>query len=124
MIDHSASYPDLLARQAALQAAAAELLAGLDLAALVADIGPLLLAGSVVSGLMSWPEIDVMLLAGPDFAPADVLRLLARIVAQVPVTALDYRDERGPGARPASAATSATTCPSRCPGPAPAGAST
>jgi hypothetical protein len=96
MIHHSASDPDLLARQAALQAAAAELLAGLDLAALVADIGPLLLAGSVVSGLMSWPEIDVMLLVGPGLRPADVLRLLARIVAQVPVTALDYRDERGP----------------------------
>lgn len=96
MIDHSASDPDLLARQAALQAEAAELLAGLDLAALVADIGPLLLAGSVVSGLMGWREIDVMLLAGPDFAPGDVLRLLARIVARVPVTALDYRDERGP----------------------------
>ena len=78
MIDHSASDPDLLARQAALQAEAAELLAGLDLAALVADIGPLLLAGSVVSGLMGWREIDVMLLAGPDFAPGDVLRLLAR----------------------------------------------
>jgi hypothetical protein len=96
MIHHSASDADLLARQAALQAEAAELLAGLDLAALVADIGPLLLAGSVVSGLMSWREIDVMLLAGPGFAPADVLRLLARIVARVPVTALDYRDERGP----------------------------
>ena len=96
MIHHSASDADLLARQAALQAEAAELLAGLDLAALVADIGPLLLAGSVVSGLMGWREIDVMLLAGPDFTPGDVLRLLARIVARVPVTALDYRDERGP----------------------------
>lgn len=96
MIHRSVSDPDLLARQAALQAEAAELLAGLDLAALVADIGPLLLAGSVVSGLMVWREIDVMLLAGPDFTPGDVLRLLARIVARVPVTALDYRDERGP----------------------------
>jgi hypothetical protein len=96
VIDHSSSDRDLLARQAALQARAAELLAGLDLAALVADIGPLLLAGSVVSGLMVWPEIDVMLLAGPDFATADALRLLARIAARVPVTALEYRDERGP----------------------------
>jgi hypothetical protein len=93
MIHHPA--PDLLARQAALQAEAAELLAGLELAGLVADIGPLL-AGSVVSGLMTWREIDVMLLAGPGFTPGDVLRLLARIVAQVPVTALEYRDERGP----------------------------
>jgi hypothetical protein len=54
MVDRATSDADLHARQAALQAEAAELLAGLDLAALVADIGPLLLAGSVVSGLMSW----------------------------------------------------------------------
>ncbi len=96
MIHHSGPDRDLVARQSALQAEAAGLLAGLNLAALVADIGPLLLAGSVVSGLMAWPEIDVMLLADPDFAPGDVLRLLARIVARVPVTALEYRDERGP----------------------------
>jgi hypothetical protein len=96
MIRDPAPDAELLARQAALQAEAANLLAGPNLAALVADIGPLLLAGSVVSGLMAWPEIDVMLLAGPDFAPGDVLRLLARIVARVPVTALEYRDERGP----------------------------
>jgi len=86
---------DLLARQSALQAEAAEVLAGLDLAGLLAGTGPLLLAGSYVSGLMCWPEIDVMLLAGPGFSPADALRLLARIVARVPVTALAYYDERG-----------------------------
>jgi hypothetical protein len=55
MVDRATSDADLPARQAALQAEAAELLAGLDLAALVADSGPRLLAGSVVSGLMmSW----------------------------------------------------------------------
>src|SRR5271169_3066798 len=75
---------------------AREVLTGLDLAALVADIGPLLLAGSFVSGLMCWRELDVMVLAGDDFSPQDVLRLLARIVAQAGVTALEYRDERGP----------------------------
>ena len=67
----------------------------MDLAALLADIGPLLLAASAVSGLMCWRDLDVMLLAGPDFSPADVLRLLARIVARAPVTALEYHDERG-----------------------------
>ena len=95
MFRDAASDADLLARQSALQAEAAELLDGLNLAGLVADIGPLLLAGSFVSGLMSWREIDVMLLAGPDFSAADVLRLLARIVARAPVTALEYHDERG-----------------------------
>lgn len=95
MIRDAASDAELLARQSALQAEAAGLLAGLDLAALLADIGPLLLAGSYVSGLMCWRDLDVMLLAGPDFSPADVLRLLARIVARAPVTALEYHDERG-----------------------------
>lgn len=87
---------DLLARQAALQDRAREVLAGLDLAALTADAGPLLVTGSLVSGLMCWPEVDVMVLVGPDFSPPDVMGLLARIVARPEVTGLDYRDERGP----------------------------
>jgi hypothetical protein len=87
---------DLLARQAALQDEAREILAGLDLAGLVGDVGPLLVTGSFVSGLMCWRELDVMVLAGSDFSPADVMGLLARIVPQAGVSALDYRDERGP----------------------------
>jgi hypothetical protein len=71
-----ASDEGLLARQAALQEEARQVLAELDLAALVADIGPLLLAGSFVSGLMCWRELDVMVLAGGDSSPRDVLRLL------------------------------------------------
>jgi hypothetical protein len=50
----SVSEDDLLARQATLQDEARELLAGLDLAGLVADVGPLLVTGSFVSGLMCW----------------------------------------------------------------------
>lgn len=110
MIHDPAPDAELLARQSALQAGAAELLAGLDLAALVADIGPLLLAGSVVSGLMVWPEIDVMLLAGPDFAPPTCSGCW-------PGSWPGYRSRRwttvtsaAPAARPASAVTSATTC--------------
>ena len=80
-----ASDEDLLARQAALQEEARQVLAELDLAALVADIGPLLLAGSFVSGLMCWRELDVMVLAGGDFSPQDVLRLLD--LTQVALTA-------------------------------------
>jgi hypothetical protein len=90
-----ASDAELLSRQAALQDEARELLAELDLATLVADIGPMLLAGSFVSGLMCWPEVDVMVQAGPEFSPQDVFALLRRIVGLPGVTALDYRDERG-----------------------------
>src|SRR5215475_2575659 len=87
---------ELLARHLVLQEEAREVLAELDLAALVADIGPLLLAGSFVSGLMCWRELDVMVLAGGDFSPQDVLRLLQRIVRQTGATDLEYHDERGP----------------------------
>lgn len=90
-----ASDEELLARQLALQREAGEVLAGIGLARLVADIGPLLMAGSFVSGLMCWREVDVMLLAGAHFSPLDVLRLLARIVERTGATALEYRDERG-----------------------------
>jgi hypothetical protein len=90
-----ASDEDLLARQSALQDEAREVLAGLDLAALVAGIGPLLVTGSFVSGLMCWRELDVMVLAGRDFSPADVMGLLARIVRRTGVIGIEYRDERG-----------------------------
>ena len=43
-----ASDEELLVRQSALQAGAGEVLAGLDLAALVAGLGPLLVTGSFV----------------------------------------------------------------------------
>jgi hypothetical protein len=95
-VNSPASDEELLARQSALQDEARQVLAGLDLAALVADIGPLLLAGSFVSGLMCWRELDVMVLAGGDFSPPDVLRLLQKIVSQTGATSLEYHDERGP----------------------------
>ena len=91
-----ASDEQLLARQSALQAEAREVLAGLDLAALTAGIGPPLVTGSFVSGLMCWREVDVMVLAGSDFSPQDVMWLLARLVGRVAVTSLEYHDERGP----------------------------
>jgi hypothetical protein len=82
------------ARQSPLQDEAREVLAGLDLAALVADVGPLLVTGSLVSGLMCWRELDVTVLAGSDFSPQDVTGLLARIV-RAGVTGLEYYHKRG-----------------------------
>ena len=91
-----ASDEDLLARQSMLQDEAQEVLAGLDLAALVADIGPLQVTGSFVSGLMCWRELDVIVLADRDFPPRDVMGLLTRIVRRTGVIGIEYRDERGP----------------------------
>jgi hypothetical protein len=70
-----ASDDELLRRQSALQAEAAALLTELN-----AVLGPLALAGSYVSGLMAWRDLDVMRLVGAGFSPHDVLGLLARLV--------------------------------------------
>ena len=87
---------ELWTRQAVLQAGAEQILSELELAGLFDDVGPPLPAGSYVSGLMCWRDLDLMVLAGPDFAPRDVLRLLQRIVEVPGVVGFDYRDERGP----------------------------
>ena len=87
--DVPAADEDLLARQSALQQEAGEVLAGLGLAALVADAGSLLVTACFVSGLMCWPEVDVTVHAGSDFSPADVMSLLAPIVSRPRVTLLD-----------------------------------
>src|SRR5258707_14142509 len=106
-----ASDEDLLARQSALQDAAREVLAGLDLAALVADVGPVLVTGSVVSGLMCWRELDVMVLAGRDFPSQNVMGLLARIVQRAGITRLADRDERALGTGAARSASDGTNWP-------------
>jgi hypothetical protein len=86
---------ELLARQAALQAEAAEVVAGLDLGSLFGDVGPVLVVGSYVSGLMCWRDLDVVLLGGVEFSPADVLDLLKRVVELPGFAGFTYRDERG-----------------------------
>jgi hypothetical protein len=91
----SASDQELLVRQAALQAEAAQVLAELDLGRLFGDVGPVLVVGSYLSGLMCWRDLDVCLLAGVDCSPSDVLELLKRVVELPGVVGFSYRDERG-----------------------------
>jgi hypothetical protein len=91
----SASDQELLVRQAALQAEAAQVLAELDLGRLFGDVGPVLVVGSYLSGLMCWRDLDVCLLAGVDYSPSDVLELLKRVVELPGVVGFSYRDERG-----------------------------
>ena len=86
---------ELLARQSALQAEATQVLAGLDLGRRFADVGPVLVVGSYLSGLMSWRDLDVCLLAGEACSPADVMDLLKRVVELPGFAGLSYRDERG-----------------------------
>ncbi len=89
---------DLLARQDALQAEGAEVLAELEAAWASFDLGTLLPTGSYVSGLMSWRDLDVMVCAGASFTPSDVVALLGRIVLIPGVVGFTYADERGPRA--------------------------
>jgi hypothetical protein len=91
----SASDQELLARQAALQAEATQVLAELDLDGLFGDVGPVLVVGSYLSGLMCWRELDVCLLAGVECSPSDVLELLKRVVELPGLVGFSYRDERG-----------------------------
>jgi hypothetical protein len=91
----SAGDQELLTRQAALQAEAAQVLAELDLDRLFGDVGPVLVVGSYLSGLMCWRDLDVGLLAGVDCSPWDVLELLKRVVELPGLVGFSYRDERG-----------------------------
>jgi hypothetical protein len=91
-----ASDEELRARQSSLQAEARDVLADLDRFGLFDNVGPPLLAGSYVSGLMCWRDLDIMVLGGADFSPQDVLLLLQRAVDVPGVVGFEYRDERGP----------------------------
>ena len=72
------------------------MLAALDLGSLFSDVGPVLLMGSYISGLMCWRDLDVGLLAGAECSPSDVLDLLKPLVDLPGFVGFTYRDERGP----------------------------
>jgi hypothetical protein len=86
---------ELATRQAGLQAEAAELLDELDRSGAFADLGPLAVTGSYISGLMCWRDLDVGLLVGADYSPTDVMQLVSRVLELPGVIGFDYRDERG-----------------------------
>jgi len=95
---HSVSDDELEQLQAALQDEAATILTEFDESGVFADLGPLLPTGSYVSSLMTWPEIDVMLLCGHTFTPPHVFDLLKRVVEIPGLVDVHYTDERGPRA--------------------------
>ena len=86
---------ELAARQSALREEATRLLDELDRSRIFDDIGPLAVTGSYVSELMCWRDLDVGLLAGAGYTPRAVVRLISRVVEELPgVVGFDYRDER------------------------------
>jgi len=89
--------PDTLdARQAHLQAEADALRRRWRLDEVLARTGPVHYAGSYVSGLMVWRDLDVMVLVPSGFGPAELVSLLAELVALPGVARFEVHDERGP----------------------------
>jgi hypothetical protein len=86
---------ELAVRQSLLHDEAAALLDELDRSEIFADIGQIAVAGSYVSELMVWRDLDVMLLVGAGYSPGEVLRLISRAIELPGVVGFDYRDERG-----------------------------
>ena len=72
------------------------MLAELDLERRLEGFGPMHLAGSFVSGLMVWPELDIGFLGGPELSPADVIAAMGRLVLLPGILQFHYTDERGP----------------------------
>ena len=85
---------ELATRQSALHAEATALLDELEQSRVFSDIGPMAVAGSYVSHLMCWRDLDVMLLVGADYSPRDVLKLISRLMELPGAIGFDYRDER------------------------------
>jgi hypothetical protein len=86
---------DLLERAAALQLEAREVLTEVELERTLIDFGPALFAGSFVSGLMTWRDLDIMFLGGPTLSPPQLLNGLEKLVGVPGVVGLQYVDERG-----------------------------
>ena len=105
----SASDDELAARQSLLRQEAAALLEELDRSGILAEIGPLVLAGSYVSELMSWRDLDVMLLVGADYSPKEVLQLISHLMDLPGVVGFDYRMSARTAVRPDSPETSGIT---------------
>jgi hypothetical protein len=81
------------ARQAELQRSGRDMLGSIG--GLFDGLATPIPTGSFVSGLMVWPDLDVMVLGGPSFGPQDVLALLGRAVELPGLTGFHYTDERG-----------------------------
>ena len=84
---------DLLARAEALQAEGLRVLEDLDLETAFPTFGPPQVVGSVLSGLITYRDLDVTFTA-PAATASEVLRGLATIANRPGLLAADFRDER------------------------------
>ncbi|MFC5261369.1 hypothetical protein ACFPJ1_04535 [Kribbella qitaiheensis] len=84
---------DLLARAEALQAEGLHVLEDLDLETAFPTFGPPQLVGSVLSGLITYRDLDVTFTA-PAATASEVLHGLATIATRPGLLTADFRDER------------------------------
>jgi hypothetical protein len=86
---------ELLRRQDTLQAEAAQVIAALDLPALLARAGRPEQIGSSVSGLMVWRDLDFNIVA-PGLTRAGLADTIRPLLLNPQVIGLHYLDENGP----------------------------
>src|SRR5689334_4750139 len=86
---------ELLARQDALQAEAAHVIATLNLPALLAPAGQVEQIGSSVSGLMVWRDLDFNIIA-PGLTRAGLADTIRPLLLNPQVIDLHFEDEIGP----------------------------
>ncbi len=84
----------LVARESALQAEAARVLADLDLLARLGSVGRPILTGSVALGLMAWRDIDVTTLC-PLLAVEPVFEIGRSLAAHPRLRRLGFRNDTG-----------------------------
>jgi hypothetical protein len=84
---------DLMARAEELQAEGLRVLEDLDLETAFPTFGPPQVVGSVLSGLITYRDLDVTFTA-PTATASEVLHGLARIANRPGLLAADFRDER------------------------------
>lgn len=90
-----ASYAaELLTRQKALQVEAEQVLAALNITAMLACAGPPVFNGSYVTGLMVWRDLDVSVTA-PEMTSRQVYETMLPLLTHPDVTLVRYRNEAG-----------------------------
>lgn len=85
---------ELLTRQDRLQAEAHEVMAALELPAVLGRIGRVAVIGSAATGLMVWRDLDVSVYADPAAIPA-IADAVRHLVAHPDVLDVHYADETG-----------------------------
>ena len=91
---HVDSPAALLARQDELQREAEHVLNALKLPERLGQLGTFEQIGSSISGLMVWPDVDVMVSAGHS-SVADIMTVMSHVMATRGIREVLYRDETG-----------------------------